>query len=145
MATVLGLDAKLFRGDAGTTANQLVEKVKDLSLSLETGESDATTRATKGWRASVATLKSATLEFGLQYDTEDDDYKAFSEAFLNNTPIALFVSDGNGVGLDADFSVMTFNITQNLEEVMSVSVTLKPTASSRAPQWLEDGPTTENA
>ena len=56
MAVVLGLDAKLLRGDAGSTGNTEVKNVKDLTLTLESGEADVTTRATGGWRASAATL-----------------------------------------------------------------------------------------
>ena len=128
MAIVLGLDAILMRGSAGSTASTEVKNVKDLTLNLESGEADVTTRATKGWRASVATLKEASLEFNILYDTEDEDYNAFADAYFNNTfqilydtededynafadayfnntPMALFVTDGNGTGLDADFSI----------------------------------------
>lgn len=145
MSIVLGLNAKLFRGTAGTTANTLVEKIKDVTLTLESGEADVTTRATNGWRASAATLKDASLEFELQYDTEDEDYQAFASAYFSNTAIALFVSDGAGVGLDADFSILSFTINQPLEEAMTVSVSAKPTATTRAPAWNENGPTDDSA
>lgn len=135
MAVVLGLDAKLLRGAAGSTGSTEVKNVKDLTLNLESGEADVTTRATKGWRATVATLKDASLEFGILYDTEDSDFQAFSDAYFNNTPLALFVTDGNGNGLDADFSITGFSVEQPLEEALSVSVTAKPTASTRAPLW----------
>ncbi len=135
MAIVLGLDAKLLRGEAGQTGTSEVKNVKDLTLNLESGEADVTTRATNGWRASVATLKEASLEFGILYDTEDEDYNAFAQAYFNNTPLALFVTDGNGTGLDADFSITGFSIEQPLEEALNVSVTAKPTASTRAPVW----------
>lgn len=131
----LGLDAKLFRGVAGTTGDTEVENVKDVTISLESGEADVTTRKTNGWRASAATLKEASLEFNILYDTEDEDYEAFATAYFNNQPIALFVSDGDGNGLDADFSITGFTINQPLEEAMNVDVTAKPTASTRAPQW----------
>ena len=49
MAIVLGLDAKLMRGTAGATAATEVKNVKDLTLNLESGEADVTTRATEGW------------------------------------------------------------------------------------------------
>ena len=49
MAIVLGLDAKLFRGEAGTQATIEVTNVKDVSLTLESGEADVTTRAAQGW------------------------------------------------------------------------------------------------
>ena len=70
------------------------------------------------------------------YDTADADFQAFQSAYFSNTPMALFVSDGAGTGLDADFSITGFNITQNLEEAMTVSVKAKPTASTRAPTWV---------
>ncbi|MDD3155652.1 MAG: phage tail tube protein [Victivallaceae bacterium] len=135
MAIVLGLDAKLMRGTAGATAATEVKNVKDLTLNLESGEADVTTRATEGWKASVATLKEASLEFGILYDTEDADFTAFQAAYFSNTPLALFVTDGNGSGLDADWSITGFSMEQNLEEAVTVSVTAKPTASTRAPAW----------
>lgn len=135
----LGLDAKLLRGEAGTTGATVVENVKDVTLSLESGEADVTTRKTGGWRASAATLKEASLEFNILYDTEDEDYIAFANAYFNNTPIALFVTDGDGSGLDADFSITGFTINQPLEEAMNVDVTAKPTASTRAPQMTTAG------
>ena len=135
MAIVLGLDAKLLRGAAGQTGATEVKNVKDLTLNLESGVADVTTRATKGWRASVATLKEASLEFGILYDTEDADFLAFQEAYFGNAPLALFVTDGAGSGLDADWSITGFSIEQPLEEALTVQVTAKPTASTRAPQW----------
>ena len=40
MAVVLGLDAILMRGTAGQTAATEVKNVKDLTLSMESGEAD---------------------------------------------------------------------------------------------------------
>ena len=74
MAIVLGLDAKLFRGEAGTQATIEVTNVKDVSLTLESGEADVTTRAAQGWKLSAATLKEASLEINILYDTEDEDF-----------------------------------------------------------------------
>ena len=135
MAIVLGLNAKLLRGAAGSTGTTEVKNVKDLTLNLESGEADVTTRATDGWRASAATLKEASLEFGILYDTEDADFQAFQAAYFSNTPISLFITDGAGGGLDADWSITAFTVEQPLEEAVSVSITAKPTASTRAPAW----------
>ena len=138
MAIKLGLDAKLFRGTAGTQGTTEVTNVKDVSLSLESGEADVTTRKAKGWKLSVATLKEASLEITILYDTEDEDFLAFKEAYFSNTPISLFVTDGDTTahGLDADFSVTGFTVDQPLEEAVTVKVTAKPTASDRAPVWV---------
>lgn len=138
MAIKLGLDAKLFRGTAGTQGTIEVTNVKDVSLSLESGEADVTTRKAKGWKLSVATLKEASLEITILYDTEDEDFLAFKEAYFSNTPLSLFVTDGDTTahGLDADFSVTGFTVDQPLEEAVTVKVTAKPTASDRAPVWV---------
>ena len=139
MAIVLGLDAKLYRGTAGQRAATEVTNVKDLTLNLESGEADVTTRATQGWKASAATLKEASLEFSILYDTADADFTAFQTAYFSNTPLALFISDGDSTtehGLDADFSITGFTVEQPLEEAVSVSITAKPTASTRAPTWV---------
>ena len=138
MAIKLGLDAKLFRGTAGTQGTIEVTNVKDVSLSLESGEADVTTRKAKGWKLSVATLKEASLEITILYDTEDEDFIAFKEAYFSNTPISLFVTDGDTTahGLDADFSGTGFTVDQPLEEAVTVKVTAKPTASDRAPVWV---------
>lgn len=42
-----------------------------MTLSLETGEADVTTRANSGWRATVGTLKEASVEFEMVWDTAD--------------------------------------------------------------------------
>ena len=91
-----------------------------------------------GWKAYVATLKEASLEFSILYDPDDADFTAFQSAYFSNTPMALFISDGQDTahGLDADFSITAFSMEQPLEEAISVSVTANPTASTRAPQWV---------
>lgn len=137
MAYKLGLDAKLFHGEAGKTATNEMTNVKDVTLNLESGDADITTRAAKGWRISAATLKEASLEFEMVWDTSDDGFKAVKNAFFNNTAIALFASDGDGNGLDADFVVSSFSRSEPLEEALTVSVTCKPTLIDRAPTWKD--------
>ena len=141
MSIRLGLDCVLYRGTAGTTAATVMKNVKDVTCNLETGEADITTRAAQGWRVTKATLKEATIEFGMLYDVEDADMQAISNAFFHNSAISLFVSDGLGSGLDCDASITQFNIEQNLEEGVNISVTAKPTiiggSSGRAPSWKQ--------
>ena len=81
-------------------------------------------------------MKEASLESGILYDTEDADFTAFRDAYFGNTALSLFVTDGNGSGLDADWSITGFSVEQPLEEAVTVSVTAKPTASPRAPAWV---------
>ena len=92
----LGLDCKLMRGTAGTTATTEMKNVKNVTLNLEKAEADITTRAASGWRVYAGTLKEASIEFEMLYDTEDEDFTTILNAFLNGTVLSMFVSDGSG-------------------------------------------------
>ena len=138
MGIRLGMDAKLYHGPAGSTATSELTNTRDVTLNLETGEADATTRGSNGWRAIVATLKEGTVEFEMIWDTEDSGFSAIKDAFFNNTPIALAVLDKtDGSGLDADFMITNFSRSEPLEEAITVSVSARPTYSDRAPDWVE--------
>ena len=139
MAYKLGLDAKLFHGAAGSTASSEMKNCKDVTLNLETGEADITTRAAEGWRITAATLKEASVEFEMIWDTADSGFNAIQQAYFGNSALSLFVSDGEGNGLDADFVVTSFSRSEPLEEALKVSVTCKPTLVSRAPAWVSGG------
>ena len=135
----LGLDCKLFRGTAGTTAATEMKNVKNVTLNLEKAEADITTRAASGWRVYAGTLKEASIEFEMLYDTEDADFTAILNAFLEGTALSMFVSDGSGNGLDCDVVITNCGQDQQLEEGVNVNVTARPTVTggetSRAPKW----------
>jgi hypothetical protein len=142
MAVKLGLDAKLYRntGTHPAPAWNEVKNVKDVTLNLEAGEADVTTRGNSGWRATVATLKDASVEFDMVWDTADDDFAAIRDAFLNHTAIEVAVMDGDiatagSQGLRATCMVTNFSRNEALEEAITVSVTVKPTFSTNAPTW----------
>lgn len=143
MDVKLGLHAKLYRntGSGGTPTWNEITNVRDVTLNLETGEADVSTNGNGGWRANIATLKGATLEFEMMWDTADDDFTAIREAFLNNTPIEFAVLDGGSTtpgsqGLRASMAIINFTRSEPLEEAIKVSVTAKPTYSTTAPTWM---------
>ena len=140
MAFKLGMEAKILykvggQGGAGTW--NALNNVRDVTLTLEAGEADVTTRANNGWRATVATLKEASVEFEMVWDTTDAGFTAIKDAYLGNDPIGLQILDGtNGQGLQADFMITSFSRNEALEEAITVSVTAKVTYSATAPSWL---------
>jgi len=143
MGVRLGLDAKLFRNTAGSGSPSWneVSNVKDLTLNLEAGEADVSTRGNAGWRATVATLKDASVEFEMVWDSDDLDFAAFRDAFLNATGITVAVMDGDvgtggSQGLVATCAVTAFSRNEALEEAITVSVTIKPTYAATPPTWL---------
>ncbi|MBX3435437.1 MAG: hypothetical protein KF847_19145 [Pirellulales bacterium] len=140
MAIKLGMEAALkFKvgGQAGGGTWTALGNTRDVTLNLEAGEADVTTRANAGWRATVATLKEASVEFEMVWDTADAGFTAIKNAFFNNAVIGLQVLDGtSGQGLQADFSITNFSRSEALEEAITVSVTAKVTYSTTAPSWI---------
>lgn len=146
MSVRRGLDAKLYRntGTYETPVWAEISNAKDLTLNLEKGEADVTTRANDGWRATVGTLKDGSIEFEMVWDTEDAGFSALQSAYFDDTSVELAVMDGDieeagSQGLRASFVVTNFTRNEPLEEAMTVSVTLKIAYSDNAPQWMTVG------
>jgi len=111
-----------------------------VTLNLEAGEADVTTRANNGWRATIATLRDGSVEWEMVWDTADAGFTAIKNAYFNGTIIGLSVMDGDiasGQGLQADFSITNFSRSEPLEEAITVSITAKPTYSTSSPTWVE--------
>ncbi len=142
MAIKLGMEAKLLYktgGQGGAGVWTAMDNVRDVTLSLEAGEADVTTRANAGWRATVATLKEASVEWEMVWDTSDAGFGAIKDAFFDNDLIGLQILDApppDGQGLQADFSITNFSRNEALEEAITVSVTAKVTYSDTAPSWI---------
>jgi hypothetical protein len=146
MSRVLGMNAKLYRAaalltgtddtDASGASWDEIANVRDVTLNLETGEADVTTRANSGWKQTLPTLKDGSVEFEMVWDTNDPDFAAIRDAWLNNDEIALAVMDGPiasaGQGLVSNFAITNFSRTEPLEDAIKVSVTAKPSSFS---QW----------
>ena len=128
MATdfVLGMNAKLYHGTAGTTAATEMGNVRDVTLTLEAGEADVTTRANQGWRATAPTLRECSVEFEMVWNPSDAGFTAIKTAFLAAGTVALKVLDqAGGQGPDGDFAITSFTRNEALEEAVTVSVTAK--------------------
>lgn len=140
MAIRLGMDAVLnykAGGQGGVGAWTALTNVRDVTLTLEAGEADVTTRANSGWRATVATLREASVEFEMVWDTADAGFTAIRQAYLTNAVIGFQVLDGaGGQGLQADFMITNFSRSEALEEAITVSVTAKVTFSATPPSWV---------
>jgi predicted secreted protein len=139
----LGMEAKLYRnsGSFATPVWSELENVKDLTLNLEAGEADVTTRGNGGWRATIATLKDGSIEFDMVWDTADANFTSIKDAFFNGTAVEFAVMDGaiattGSQGLRASMSITGFSRSEALEEAIMVNVTAKPTYSANPPQWM---------
>ena len=119
----LGLDAVL------KVNGVVIGNCKDLTVTLEKAEADASTRDNNGWRATVGTLKDASIEFQVVNKDGDTAFADLQTLYMSGDPVDVEISDV-GATLILTCEVMQFNVTQNLEDVIAADVTLKPTQSS---------------
>ena len=146
MAFRLGKDAKAYIAGATAGFANLVEmtNVKDLTLNHETGEADTTTRANAGWRSTMATLREATAEFEMVWDSADANFAKIQAAWMASTTLEAAFLTGDVAGAPdpgiqgpyAHWSVTNFSRSEPLEEAITVSVTMKVTTWIG---WVADG------
>ncbi len=130
---VLGMNAGLYQGAAGEVSPgsmSEVDNVRDVTLSLEAGEADITTRGNSGWRATAPTLRECTVEFQMVWRPGDSVFEAIKSAFLTSTTVALAVLDqktgvSGAQGPLGDFSITNFSRNEALEEAIVADVTAK--------------------
>lgn len=132
---VIGLTCKLMRGEAGKEPSTEMTNVQDVTLNIERGEADVTTRGST-WDMFAGTTNSASIEFGMIYDPNDDDMKAILNAVLAGTTLSLFVTDGNGNGFKSDCQFFSASLGQPLKEASTVTITAKPTRATLLPQFV---------
>lgn len=144
MATAkLAEDAKLYynTGSYASPTWALICNVKDLTLTMESAETDATTRCGSGFREYVAGLTDVTLSFNMLYDPSDSAWDALNTHFFDKTTEEFLVLDGlvatvGSEGLRFHGVVKTFNHTQTLGEAIMTDVVIRPTPNANAaPVW----------
>lgn len=133
---LLGKDASLMYAAVGASAPTTpggmtaIGNVKDLSADFSAGEADVSTRGNGGWRATLATLREASITFQMVWNPTDAAFTAIQTAFLASGQVSFAVLDQAAAtvgcqGLIGDFSITNFSQTQNLEEAQMVDVTIK--------------------
>ena len=142
MAYVLGMNAKLYynTGTYGSPTWTEISNVRDVTLSLERGDSDITTRGGGGWRQSVATIADGSVDFQMVWDNTDTAFAAIKTAFIEATTVEFLVLDGSSSttgnqGLRAEMAITSFNRNEGLEDALTVDVSAKTAYSANAPAW----------
>lgn len=139
----LGKDCKLYYSDAPLSAENppasaswnLIDNVRDVTLGMEKGEADVSTRGSGGFRQTLGTLKDASIDFEMMWESGDAAFSALQDAYMNGGELALAVMDGDidvggAEGLASNFSVMSFTRSEPLEEGVTVAVTIKPSSET---------------
>ncbi|MEM1227896.1 MAG: hypothetical protein AAGJ40_19570 [Planctomycetota bacterium] len=83
----------------------------------------------KHLRATIGTLKDASIEFTVPNKSGDSAVGMLQALWASGTPTDVRISDVGG-SLTSTCEVMNVNVNQNLAEAVSADVTLRPTQSS---------------
>ena len=132
MAYILGLDCTL------TVDSVEITHAKDVTLNVESGDADVTTRASNGWREHMPTLLDATIEFELLTGGADATKLA---SLFNSGDAALVEAGSDNFSFSAKMIVANFSGSQPLEDAESVSVSLRlaPLDDGDDPPEMEAG------
>jgi hypothetical protein len=129
---VLGMNAKIYIGETGDEVADMsvMDNCSDVTLSMDRGEADITTRANQGWRSMVGTLRECSVEFKQIWKPGDANFESIKDAFLNSTTVELAVLDGDkdtvgSQGPKGSFSITGFKRNEPLEEAITIDVTAK--------------------
>jgi len=126
-------------GAATNGSWSLLDNITNVTLNLEKGEADVTVRGNNGWRGTVGTLKDGSVEFEMNWDTEDSGFDIVQTAYFSDALIAGLFLDGamdttGSQGLAANFSITNMSRSEELEGAVKATVTLKPASKTF---WFE--------
>lgn len=146
MASILGLDCKMYRNEGTYDSPNWVEilNVRDVKISRQKAKADVSVRGSSV-RLERGTLKTYTITTQMVYDPEQEDWQAFNDAFEDGDGIELAVADGdiaqNGTRyLRALFDVFSFDEDQSLEAAVMNDVEFGPTYDAEnLPTWYTVG------
>ena len=133
MGALVGLDAKLYRGTAGTPATTEMTNVRDVTLADTRAEANISRRGS-WFHVIKSTRRSIEVNFTMIDDDADADLAALLAAYVANTPLAFKIVDkASGKGVDADFYIVKMERSEPDETETTYAVTIKPTYVTRWP------------
>jgi hypothetical protein len=133
MSALVGLDAKIYRGTAGSPASTEMSNVRDVTLGDTRAEANISRRGS-WFHVIKATRRSIEVNWTMINDDADADMTALRAAYVANTPLAFKILDKtSGKGVDADFYITKFERSEPDETEQTVAVTIKPTYDTRWP------------
>ena len=131
----IGLEGKFYHGTEGGQAATEADNVDDVTLNLSKRVAEALRRGKK-WVAKKPIANEASIEFKAFDIVADAFLAALESAYMNDTRIALYPTDGTGgKGLDADYYITQFQRQEDNEGIIFYSVKAEPTDELRDPQW----------
>ncbi len=127
-------------GAAPGSLSEITNICDELTLNGSSTEVDTSSRASD-WKLTAQGLHDGSIEFTMIDDADDTDLAAIKAAHFSRSSIALAIlnKEKTVVGADglwADFIVSSFERKEGLDNKLMWTVTVKPTRSAVAPEWV---------
>ncbi len=138
----LGFDGTLGYRTGGSGNYSAIDPTTDVTINMESGEADVTSRGADGWEQVLPGLKTASIEFEVIWDAADAGVQQLRQSFENGTPIEVAALDGllsTGNGWKFEGVVMQFGRNEQLREGMKCPVVIKPTYGNSPPEYVSGG------
>ena len=139
----LGINCKLYynTGSYATPTWTEITIVKDVEITAEMDETDNTTRAEGGAKASEPTLLGIEVSGLIRHDDEDAAFLVMDNAFWQRTAKEYLVHNGatsseNSRGIRSYMKIFNWSESQANDAVLHRAFTLKPTISPVAAETM---------
>jgi hypothetical protein len=127
MEALVGLNAKLYYGAAESDPSTELSIVGNVKMPISLSEAVLKIRASN-FELTKVVLYQASIDFDILWDETDANFTAIWSAFTSQTPKAFkCLPKTGGKGLKADFQIVKFERTEDLEGIVMASVSIKPT------------------
>ncbi len=146
----LGYEAKAYinKSTSSTPTWEEIDIIRNVTLNLEKGDADVTTRGSNGWKEVLPTLKEASIDCETIWDVQAAIFKKLLESFLLDEQLEMLFLDGpvtkkGSQGLRAVCCVFKFSRDEQLDGALIASTSFKPTYGNIKPSWFvveNDGP-----
>lgn len=135
----LGRDCKLYynSGSYASPTWVLIERAVDVTLVLEAGEAEISSRVSE-FELFGHSLKKLQIDFAHFWKTDITAFMAIYDAWWNETPLEFLCLDGLATtagkkGVRATMLPMKVPLNQALKDKVKVDITLKPTDADNPP------------
>lgn len=142
---ILGKNAKAYASATTVTASTNsayataaaaateVTNAKDVKLDFSVSTADVATRASGGWGAQVATIKSGSVSFTAIWKPSDPVFAILLQAWLDSEEIFFTALDGahdvaGSQGPAGNFSVSDLSRSEGLNEAITAEIKLVPSS-----------------
>lgn len=134
MSADIGASAILLYGTS-IASMAVLNNVRDLDVSLSCSAQDITPNDANGWRSSVPGDRELQISWTMVWDNADAGLQVIRDAYLNDTPVVLWIAGG----IAAACLITSCVRDERIANAIVLRVTAKPTLSTEIePSWLFD-------